>query len=130
VDYINLKRDRVSCRILVHTATKPGFRTRQANLAQLSDYELLKKEFDARGKLISIAVLTNEASLCLVHWIYLWIGKFIVYVTVLVHIIFPSVVHIRPTKYVPNSKYPMIPRLISGMLVSLSLFNISCKVEM
>jgi hypothetical protein len=54
---------------------KVGFRTGQAILAQLSDCELRKKEFAACSKLMSIAIQTNKASVCLVHWIYLWIGK-------------------------------------------------------
>jgi hypothetical protein len=44
-------------------------------VAQLTDYELLKKEFAACSKLMRIAIQTNEASVCLFHRISLWIGK-------------------------------------------------------
>lgn len=50
----------------MHTAMK---------VAQLTDYELLKKEFAACSKLMRIAIQTNEASVCLFHRISLWIGK-------------------------------------------------------
>jgi hypothetical protein len=44
----------------VGTAVKVGFHTRQAVLRQLSDYELLKKEFAACNKLISSTIQAKD----------------------------------------------------------------------